>query len=496
MPFIGKQPEVGAYQLIDSITTSATDTYALTVDGSAYFPASARNLIVSLNGVTQAPESAYTVSGSNIVFAAALTASDVIDYIMVIGDAVDIGTPSDGTVGNAQLASNIDLSGKTLTFSNDQISGDAIDGGTISSFASTGIDDNATGERLEVNDGNVIFKANSGSNSHVFGYNEDGGEIILYDEAGATATLIDQAVNSTRLLELINGSDLLLGLGGSNSTGVVKFMSAGYSEAMRLDVNGRLGLGTTNPSPKFHVTDINGGGVRIDGGTASSGESAYLWHQNGRARFGYDGGRGAISISDYNQNGSTTGKHICFDTGGSERMRLLNTGSLLIGKTTANVAGADGFEFLYNGTVYATVPNSSTNTYHLYNRSTASYLFYVKGNGGISNVSGNNTNLSDERSKKGIVDSGEWLNKLCQIPVRAFRYNHEADSGKMHIGVVSQEVEAVAPELVEKNSFEVNGEARDSVYSGDLQFAMLKAIQEQQAIIEDLQTRLSALEAN
>src|SRR5210317_34080 len=130
MPFIGKQPEVGAYQLIDSITTSATATYALTVDGSAYFPASARNLIVSLNGVTQAPESAYTVSGSNIVFDSALTASDVIDYILVIGDAVDIGTPSDGTVGNAQLKSDLDFSGKTLTFSNDQISGDAIDGGT------------------------------------------------------------------------------------------------------------------------------------------------------------------------------------------------------------------------------------------------------------------------------------------------------------------------------------------------------------------------------
>ena len=152
MPFIGKTPETGAFRLIDSITTSATDTYALTVLGDHYFPESARNLIVSLNGVTQAPETAYTVSGSHIVFASALTASDVIDYILVIGDAVDIGTPSDGTVGNAQLKANLDLSGKTLTFDNDQISGNYVHGGTISSFASTGIDDNATSTKLTVSD--------------------------------------------------------------------------------------------------------------------------------------------------------------------------------------------------------------------------------------------------------------------------------------------------------------------------------------------------------
>ena len=120
MPFIGKQPKTGAYQLIDSINTSATATYALTVNGTAFNPESARNLIVSLNGITQAPESAYTVSGTNIVFDSALTSSDVIDYILVIGDAVDIGTPSDGTVGTAQMnypLANVHVSG---FYENDQ----------------------------------------------------------------------------------------------------------------------------------------------------------------------------------------------------------------------------------------------------------------------------------------------------------------------------------------------------------------------------------------
>lgn len=103
MPFIGQTPVTGAYQLLDSITTSATTTFALTIDGVAYTPASAQNLIVSLNGVTQAPQTAYTIEDSNIVFATALTTSDVIDYIMALGDVLDVGTISDGTVTNSKL---------------------------------------------------------------------------------------------------------------------------------------------------------------------------------------------------------------------------------------------------------------------------------------------------------------------------------------------------------------------------------------------------------
>ena len=61
MPYIGKEPVAGNFVLLDSITTSATATYALTKDSVAYSPESARNMIVSLNGVTQAPEAAFTL---------------------------------------------------------------------------------------------------------------------------------------------------------------------------------------------------------------------------------------------------------------------------------------------------------------------------------------------------------------------------------------------------------------------------------------------------
>jgi hypothetical protein len=107
MAYIGKQPTVGNFVKLDTITTSATATYNLTNGGVAYSPQSANHCIVSLNGVIQSPTTSFTISGSTIVFASALTSSDVIDFILVLGDVLNIGTPSDATVGFSKVTSNL-----------------------------------------------------------------------------------------------------------------------------------------------------------------------------------------------------------------------------------------------------------------------------------------------------------------------------------------------------------------------------------------------------
>ena len=104
MPYIGKQIGIGNYQVLDSLTATTTATYALTKNSVAVFPQTPANCIVSLNGVIQAPYDSYTISGSNIVFASALTASDSIDFITVLGDVLNVGTVSDGTIGIAKLS--------------------------------------------------------------------------------------------------------------------------------------------------------------------------------------------------------------------------------------------------------------------------------------------------------------------------------------------------------------------------------------------------------
>ena len=106
MAYIGKTPVIGNFQVCDALTATTTDTYALEVDSVAVSPQSANHCLVSLNGILQAPTTSFTISGSNIVFASALTASDSIDFVMILGNVLDLGVPSDGTITHAKFASN------------------------------------------------------------------------------------------------------------------------------------------------------------------------------------------------------------------------------------------------------------------------------------------------------------------------------------------------------------------------------------------------------
>ena len=112
MAYIGVQPRLGNFQACDAISASATTTFNLLVGGTAIFPQSAQHCLVSLNGVLQAPISSYTISGSTIIFAAALTTDDSIDFITILGDTLDLGVPSDDTVGAAQIKADL-ISGTT-----------------------------------------------------------------------------------------------------------------------------------------------------------------------------------------------------------------------------------------------------------------------------------------------------------------------------------------------------------------------------------------------
>jgi len=104
MAYIGKQPLVGNYISCDSLSASATTTYNLLSSGTPVFPTVPQNCIVSLNGVVQAPVTSFTISGSAIVFSTTLSTTDSIDYITVLGNTLNIGTPSNNTVGLSQFS--------------------------------------------------------------------------------------------------------------------------------------------------------------------------------------------------------------------------------------------------------------------------------------------------------------------------------------------------------------------------------------------------------
>ena len=103
MAYIGREPQVGNFQVCDAISVvNGQAAYTMQVDSTNVSPETANHMIVSLNGVLQKPGSSFTVSGSTITFASNLVTGDVIDFIHILGSVLDLGTPSDATVTNAK----------------------------------------------------------------------------------------------------------------------------------------------------------------------------------------------------------------------------------------------------------------------------------------------------------------------------------------------------------------------------------------------------------
>tara|TARA_R100001460_G_scaffold18177_1_gene38581 strand:+ start:159 stop:1142 length:984 start_codon:yes stop_codon:yes gene_type:complete len=113
MAYIGKEPTIGNFQKCDAISVvNGQAAYTLQVGGTNVVPESVNHMLVSLNGILQAPTDSFTVSGSTLTFASNLATGDVIDFVMILGNVLDLGVPSDNTVTAAKLNNDI-ISGQT-----------------------------------------------------------------------------------------------------------------------------------------------------------------------------------------------------------------------------------------------------------------------------------------------------------------------------------------------------------------------------------------------
>jgi len=107
MAYIGKQPVVGNFQVCDAISVvNGQAAYTMQVASTNVEPENANHMLVSLNGILQKPGSSFTISGATITFASNLATGDVIDFIILLGDTLNIGTPSDNGVVTASIAAN------------------------------------------------------------------------------------------------------------------------------------------------------------------------------------------------------------------------------------------------------------------------------------------------------------------------------------------------------------------------------------------------------
>ena len=214
--------------------------------------------------------------------------------------------------------------------------------------------------------------------------------------------------------------------------------------------------------------------------------------------------------------GTASAAAAIFTTNNAERARITSGGDLLVG-TTAQIAGSSSravFDYASadytlrvnnsNATPFgsyisysAAAPNGTGNLF-LACADNATTRATIRSNGGLANYSGNNVNLSDRREKTNFAPAKDYLDTICAIPVQTFEYiDQSPDDPGLTLGVVAQDVQAVAPELVMESNWGTadNPKMRLSVYQTDLQYALMKCIQEQQELIKDLRARVAALEA-
>jgi hypothetical protein len=176
------------------------------VGGVNVSPQSASHMIVSLNGTIQKPNSSFTVSGSTITFASNLATGDVIDFIQILGDVLDLGVPSDATVTTAKIGANAVTAAK---LNNDIISG-------------------STELASEPADTDEFLVSDAGTLKRIDYSLIKGGGITEADMYRKTATSSDSDVNPVTDWERVDdGTFSKLGTGISVSSGNFSFPSTG-----------------------------------------------------------------------------------------------------------------------------------------------------------------------------------------------------------------------------------------------------------------------------
>lgn len=237
--------------------------------------------------------------------------------------------------------------------------------------------------------------------------------------------------------------------------------------------SGYIGIGTNAPKYKLHLYESSSEAPLTNIIESVSGRSSIF------VRSGAEGTKFARFI--FEQGGTILAPTHRLDLGMAED----NTGALHIG--TSDLA-SKWFTVLETGNIGI---GTSTPTYQL----------QLSTDSAAKPTSNTWTIASDGRIKKDIRDFKDGLNLVLKFRPRTYKYNGLGGDGyndtQDHVGFVAQEVELIAPYMVETGKGTINGEEVDDFksYQGHaLPFILINAIKEQQAQIEKLQRRIDELE--
>ena len=361
------------------------------------------------------------------------------------------------------------------------------------------------------------------------------------------ATLIQKgAVSTSSVIKLFNNnqstSGFWLGQGWSSGTDNVAYLlntanadfvfATNNAEQMRLTSTG-LGIGTSSPQIQSwrtgtYLTVANAstrGQVEIDGAVADSGSASL-----GALIFTYSTNttnHKDVALIEATSSGSTANQRggvLNFYTKANGtaspalNMTLDASGGLMVG-TTTNYCGGTGINAVCatsnTNALYARATNASfgvdvflvgadrnttTNSYYpisYYNYGASAYRFRVADSGNVTNTNNSYGGISDVKLKENITDATPKLDGLMKV--RVVNYNLKTDPDHKQLGVIAQELEQIFPGMVEKTS-DRDAEGNDlGTTTKNVKYSvfvpmLIKAIQEQQALITQLTERITALE--
>ena len=274
--------------------------------------------------------------------------------------------------------------------------------------------------------------------------------------------------------------------------------SEGGVESMRIDSSGNVGIGTASPA-----SNSGFGGLTLNGTSGSLFDLRVANTLTFRV--------GTTSTENLLQGLSNV--PMTFYTNNTERMRIDTSGNLLVGTTTTvsgaklNVTnGTQQFQFgsgIGSGGVFAAYFNfGGSNGVASDVNSTASiahYQFYNP-NGAVGSIvtSGSTTSYnpsSDVRLKENITPITNGIERVSKL--KPVDYNWKSD-GRLDNGFIAQDLLAEQEFVIRVNPV---GKAEDGseMYGVDyMKFVavLTSAIQEQQALIQSLTARITALESN
>jgi len=291
-------------------------------------------------------------------------------------------------------------------------------------------------------------------------------------------------------------------------SGALKFRDSSVGATrMTIDSSGNVGVGAT---PSAWSSSIKAVQLPFGCAIATIGAGDVVVTQNAyfdTPNFKYASTTG-VGSSVYRQvdgthrwsyaASGTAGNNITF----TEAMRIDSSGNLLVGSANASLTVGEGFKAFYNsgtnpyvGAVMSSSTNSQTN-YHLYSTGAAAFRFYVGAGGTIFATATTITGISDQRLKENIRDLDDGLDVVMALKPRKFDWKEgKGADTKNARGFIAQEFEQVLPDMIEKwKDPAPEGEEPYKAVNANLIPTLVKAIQEQQALITTLTDRITALE--